>query len=164
MAKRKPKLEIERKFLLKRLPNVQSSNIIDITQHYLSDGARYRESIQFHNNILLIKRIEYHKTIKKLIEPGIYDENEKEISMKAYCAAKLKAIKSIEKTRHIIKINGIKWEVDRFASCCLIVAEVEFRSKKAMKAFIIPKEIEEVLIMEVTNFKQFSNSNLADKI
>jgi len=70
----------------------------------------------------------------------------------------------ISKKRHIYKDDrGMTWEVDVFSSGVhIIVAEVEL-PKKNFK-LKIPKFIDDVMLLEVTELKQFSNRNLSNKI
>jgi CYTH domain-containing protein len=68
--------------------------------------------------------------------------------------------KYITKDRYIYKDGDLKWEVDLFENDYkLIVAEIEI-PKRTYK-LIIPDFIKEVLLMEVTGLKQFSNRSLS---
>jgi len=155
-------LEIERKYLLKRIPNISWTRMIEIKQYYLQDGTRIRSSF--------LKEVgsgdfEYVKCKKTLLSknPKVYDEQENIISKEEFDKLLGKAKTGLMKTRLIKKVSGgLKWEVDVYEDFDLIVAEIEIPSKKYIVS--VPKFIKDVLVMEVTEFSQFSNRNLSDKI
>jgi CYTH domain-containing protein len=114
-------------------------------------------------------------TIKKSISKGVNSEDEHDITEEEYSAFVLKCRDNkdkkkdefgrfLSKKRHIYKDDkNMTWEVDVFNSGAhIIVAEVEL-PKKNFK-LKIPKFINEVMLHEVTQFKQFSNRSLSDKI
>ena len=84
----------------------------------------------------------------------------KEEFIKAYGESKNK----ITKNRHLYtdKESGLTWEVDNYTFLNLIVAEVELPEKDV--DISMPEEIKDVLIMEATEFKEFSNHSLSDNI
>lgn len=150
-------LEIERKFLLKKLPKTKFDDKLEIIQFYcLNPKVRIRRSID-------TDKIEtYFKTTKKLIKPGVYDEQEKEITRKeAIRIVKKSAVSFIAKTRYIKKFGKLKWEVDVFGNDMkLIVAEIEL-PKEGYKV-TLPKYIKKELVVEVTQMMEFTNKNLAE--
>ena len=94
-------------------------------------------------------------------------EDEKEISKQEFdlfvekCFKEGAQSKFICKDRYVYKESAeIKWEVDVFDNGYkLIIAEVEI-PKKSYK-LSIPDYISDVLLMEVTEHKQFSNRSLS---
>jgi len=162
-------LEIERKFLLKNLPVVDYSLVIDvlqIEQFYLKSGrtdswARVRKSYS-----RITDKVIYYHTVKRRVATGINDEREKTITKVQYDKYIKEYIKGgesrkISKTRHVFKDGKLKWEIDVFNGMSLIVAEVELPRKKYK--LTVPRFINENLIMEVTRFNEFGNRNLASK-
>ena len=66
----------------------------------------------------------------------------------------------INKVRYIYKDGDLKWEVDLFDNGYkLIIAEIEIPKKRYK--LNIPDFIKDVLLLEVTGLKQFSNRNLS---
>ncbi len=154
-------LEIERKFLLKKLPSVEFTGKKDINQCYVwseekQDYDRYRQVIDG-------KFFKYYHTFKKHLRPGVQEEYEEEIDAKTYHHFFLeKSDRFIQKQRNLYKKDDLIWEIDVFLSMSLIVAEIEL--PKENYDLKIPEEIEKEIIIEVTDFPQFINSNLALKI
>ena len=78
----------------------------------------------------------------------------------ALCFSSNKQAKYISKVRHILIIDDLKWEVDLFLNQTgLIIAEIEIPTLDY--PLEIPDFIKENLIMEVTDYKQFSNRSIA---
>jgi CYTH domain-containing protein len=158
-------LEIERKFLLKSLPSKEPVEKIDIHQWYLknSDGVWERARSCYSD----INGAYFVHTIKKSIDVGINDEQEKYMGQKEFNQfvedCKLNHSRYISKRRFIYFDGDLKWEVDLFTGGHhLIVAELEIPTIDFQ--FDLPKFISDKLIMEVTGFKQFSNRNLSNKL
>lgn len=144
-------LEIERKFLLKRLPATKFENVLSLIQYYCDKPkARLRS----------IDSMKFIETKKTQLKPGVYDEREKEIQLKEFERRIKKSTHSVQKLRFIKKMGKLKWEVDVYHNMNLIVAEIEL--PKEGYNLVIPSYIKEVMIMEVTQFKEFTNKSLAD--
>lgn len=160
----KPNLEIERKFLLKQIPSkyiTDSPNVrtLKIYQYYLPNGERYRSST---DNSTEEKVTKYFLTTKKEISHGTYEENESEISEKLYKEKSSEKVRGISKIRYVIPYkDGMKWEIDEYTSCKMVTLEIELPSID--HPIEIPDWLQEVMIMEVTGIKEFSNFNLATK-
>lgn len=149
-------LEIERKFLLKRKPDIKFDETKLISQFYCigKPDFRIRETT-------IKGRKTYHLTIKKKISDLTYDEFEKEITKKEFDTKLKKAKRFIFKVRYIKKVGKLKWEVDVYNNLDLVVAEIEIPSEKYHLK--LPKFIQDSLIMEVTQFRNFSNKSLSEK-
>lgn len=148
-------LEIERKFLLTRLPNVRKwDEILNIIQYYIEDSVRVREI----NNTKTGKSI-YIKTIKTFVSPGINKEKEIRISRKKFWELIHATNKYTYIYKYRYKYKG--WEIDEFKNKKLVVAEIELDSID--QKIKIPKWLKSVLIMEVTPFKEFSNYELSKR-
>lgn len=157
-------LEIERKFLMRRVPvellKKRKHEVIKITQYYFDiDGKWQRFRIASDK-----KGIKYIHTIKKSISPGVYEEDEKLITKKEFLktfAQHKKNYRVIDKTRHVIKHNGLKFEIDEYKNLSLVVLEIEL--PKLNFCFQYPKGLEDDIVYELTGIKQFSNLSLALK-
>lgn len=161
------KIEIERKFLLKTLPQTSTPvDSIKIDQYYLKNSAGIWERARTWESVT--GEIKYIHTIKKSVLKGVNIEDENLISKKEFLDFKKRChtssdSKSIQKVRHIYPDNGLYWEVDEFSSGYkLIIAEIEIPQKNYK--LLIPKFIEEVSLLEVTGLKQFSNRSLSIKM
>ena len=154
-------LEIEKRFIIKRLPLPESSfkEVHHIVQFYGPTG-RLR-------NVTIIKdgksTKKYIRTNKKSISPGVNEEIESEISKKQFDKELKKCTKYLFKTRFIKKVGKYKWEIDVFKNLSLIIAEVEMKTKKELKTVKLPKFMKDTLISDITGIKCFSNFNLADQ-
>lgn len=150
-------LEIERKYLLKKLPKITFDSKISISQYYFpveDKWERIRESIQD-------GKISFIHCVKKLIEedPAVYEENERDLTVKEYLVLREKCTTQINKIRHVKKEGDLKWEIDEYVNLSLIVAEIEIPSVDYQVE--IPDYISENLIMEVTSFREFTNRKLS---
>lgn len=148
------KLEFERKFLLLKKPVLKADIVYRVEQHYFGDERIRRMSVEGEEDVF------YH-TIKKNLRPGVNSENERIITRDEYYNLLERSKVFVIKHRHCYFIGELKWEVDVFEDVNLVVAEVEY--PKENYKLKIPKFIEDVTVMEVTKFKEFSNKNIAKK-
>lgn len=158
-----PKVEIERKFLLKSLPNIDPIDSIKIDQFYLKNDLGIWERVREWESR---SGIRYIHTIKKSISKLENLEEEKDISesefldFKDRCLDPKSSSKFIKKVRHIYPFGKLNWEVDEFDNGYhLIIAEVEIPTKYFKLK--IPNFIKDVCLLEVTGLKQFSNRSLS---
>jgi CYTH domain-containing protein len=165
MTKKKSHKEIERKFLLRRLPVElfkKKVEVLRITQYYFDiDGKGERFRIATNKDKGTTK---YIHTIKTTLSVGVNDEQESSIKKttfrKLYEQHKNNC-RVIEKTRYVIKFEGLKFEIDEFCGFSLVMLEVEL--PKLTYKFDFPPGLEDEIIMEVTGIRQFNNSSLALK-
>ncbi len=162
-------LEIERKFLLKSLPKIEAKDSIKIEQLYLKRNGIW-ERLRSWESISTGKKKWIH-TVKTSMGKGINLEDEKLVSEEEFNLFKKECLDSgsesrmIYKTRHIYPNPNSKlyWEVDEFHNDYkLIVAEIEIPRKDYN--IDIPKYISDLILLEVTGLKQFSNRALSLKI
>lgn len=163
------KIEIEKKYLLKNLPKLKYDIILHIFQYYLPDGSRIRETKTGWENGMDMEypfqfglKHKYEICIKKKIKMGVYEEDERKITEKKYDKLKKEAFSFINKTRYIYKSGRLKWEIDVYQTISMVTAEIEL--KKESSKFIMPFEIANELILDVTEFPQFTNKSLSNKI
>ena len=146
-------IEIERKFLIKELPLVFEETI-HIKQYYLSNNKNMVQRLRIFNkeNAIMSFKEKTSKMSKYEFEYNIpLEDANKMIS--------IADVPFIDKKRHIIHIDSLKWEIDEFLdkNKGLIIAEVELRSED--QSINIPNWIDK----EVTNDKKYYNYNLALK-
>ena len=160
------KLEIERKFLLKAMPDKEPSEVIKIEQFYLKNSSGIWERARSWNSNK--NGMKYIHTVKKSISKGVNLEDEYLMTEDEFDKFKTqcqyaKESKYISKERWIYPDGNLYWEVDMFNSGHhLIVAEIEIPTKRFKVN--IPDFIAEKLLLEVTEYKQFSNRSLSNKI
>jgi CYTH domain-containing protein len=148
-------MEIERKFLVRKLPpSLEQYRSARIEQGYIAtadDGTEVRVRRRDGAPVLTIK------------SGGGRSRLEEEISIDAERFARLWPLtegRRLEKTRHLIPTDaGLTIEVDIYSGDLtgLIVAEVEFSSEDEADAFEPP----DWLGPEVTDDPRFKNQNLA---
>lgn len=162
-------LEIERKFILKFLPDKEPDDRIFMHQYYCKiDDVWERVRSMTYESTGKVKHVHTVKTSvsDEYSAAGANLELEKEISKKEFeefrkmCYSSEFKGKFITKTRHLYKHKDRIWEVDKFhEGCSLIVAEVEIPSMTY--SLCVPKFISKCIIYEVTGIKEFSNKNLS---
>ena len=148
--------EIERKFLLARLPRG------------IADGTKIRQgylSIKDSEVRVRMKGEKFYLT-RKSGAGLVRDEEEYEISKPAFeILWSLTAGARIEKTRYeIAGTDGLIWEIDEFQTGVpekLLIAEVELPDESTAPQ--IPPAVAEVIIREVTFDAAYKNKNLAVK-
>ena len=162
-------LEIERKFLLKAMPDKDPTEIVDIDQWYWKNKKGIWERARSWESST--KGIRWIHTVKKTISRGVSLEDERDMTQEEFdkfvlrCKLKEEDSRFISKERWIYPVEGsfLYWEVDKFDSGHhLIVAEIEI-PKKSFK-ITMPNFIKDKFLMEVTGIKQFSNRNLSNKV
>lgn len=145
-----PPLEIERKFLVRSLPDgFGNARPVEIRQGYAEDGLRFRQ-----------KGDRYYET-RKVGTSLVLEEHEREISREEFETRwPLTAGRRLEKTRTEIDLgSGLVAEVDIFGGSLagLRYVEVEFPDVEAALAFVPP----EWFGREVTDDLRYRNSALA---
>ena len=147
-------MEIERKFLVEKLPELPAAEAIHIEQGYISTDPVIR--IRSWNNG---EEQRYILTVKG---GGMIVREEYELELTSRQFEGLKEICSgrfIVKTRYVYPLeNGLKAEVDVFGGTQqgLILAEVEFLSEDGMREFQKPEWFGE----DVSQDPRYHNSNM----
>jgi CYTH domain-containing protein len=159
-------IEIERKFLLKSIPDGKPSETIKIKQWYLKVDGIWERARSMESNISGIKWVH---TIKTRISDSSNIEEERDLSKDEFddfvkrCKGSKQNAKYITKQRRIYPDGNLKWEVDVFSQKChIIVAEVEIPTEDY--ELVIPDFIQKKNLLEVTGMKQFSNRSLSNRI
>ena len=146
-------IEIERKFLIEELP-LKFEETIHIRQYYLSNSQNMVQRLRIFNQEKAIMSFK-EKTSK-------ISKYEFEYTIPLKDANKMISIADvpfINKKRHIIHIDSLKWEIDEFLdkNKGLIIAEVELKTEN--QSISIPNWIGK----EVTDDRKYYNYNLALK-
>jgi CYTH domain-containing protein len=161
-------LEIERKFLVKAAhkgPDDLQGDVRYIVQTYLVPSEKgVTERVRSSSDG---RRVEYTHTIKRRIEAGVHEEDEKEITAEEYGALLSRAdpnLNNIYKTRHTFMWGGWKWELDYFTSFTdelsgLKILEIELPDLQT--PVTIPPFIE--VEREVTTDPAYTNRALAER-
>ena len=154
-------LEIERKWLLKRLPNWEYDCVLSIAQYYVENqvtGTPFRLRQSTNNATGLTT---YYHTEKRPISKGVFEETERTLSSSEFedLLQKYPVHKAIIKDRHIKLFDGHKYEIDTYKNITLTTLEVEFNTEDTQIA--LPEIITSELIMELTGIREFSNYALA---
>lgn len=148
-------IEIGRKFLLKRMPRLSNVRPLKIMQGYLpgkritervrsvesEDGKTYYRAFKAGSGL---QRVE----IEEPIDARLFDQ-----------LWQLTKGKRIRKLRYVVEHDGHKWEIDRYRSRRLVLAEVELRSPREIAHF--PEWLRSVVEREVTDEDGFTNFQLA---
>ena len=144
-------LEIERKFLINKIPdNCEKS--IHIKQYYMHIDDYFVQRLRFFDNQKAII------SLKQNCSGLSRYEFEYEIPLSdAQKIVSMSNSKFIEKIRHIIYFDKIKWEIDEFLGQNegLLIAEVELDSED--QDIVLPEWVN----IEVTNQHKYFNYNLA---
>lgn len=148
-------IEIERRFLLKEgVPLPDSDSILHLRQGYLlnSPGLSIR--------VRMVDEEQAFITIKHTTSEQLTVRNEYEYEIPVSDAPELLALSPlhiIRKQRHIIHLDGVKWEVDFFEeeNEGLMLAEVELPSLDT------PLNIPEWIGKEISDDPKYMNNNLA---
>lgn len=149
-------LEIERKFLLKRLPETMpESTAINIEQGYLP-GERLVERLRA---VEVGRKRTYLRTVKVgagLVRTELEEETSAEVFKSMW---PLTRGKRLTKRRHRVPDGDLTWEIDEFTDRPLVLAEVELPS--ADTTVEIPEWLQPWVEREVTGEVAYLNSTLA---
>lgn len=145
-------IEIERKWLLKALPDVAFDAVIQIEQYY-KDYLRYRKEV---NN-----SVETFICIKKeKLQPGVNRETWQDCTRDDFYFNYPQDEKPIKKTRYVLAYEGHNLEIDTFENG-LVMMEIEVKSLS--EAIQIPQIIHAQIEKEVTGDPDYSNYQLYRK-
>ncbi|MBW3570308.1 MAG: CHAD domain-containing protein [Gemmatimonadetes bacterium] len=149
--------EIERKFLLRRMPRLPDGAVrTEIVQGYLP-GERLQERVR------RVRRHgeppKYFRTVK--VGAGIsrteLEEETDEATFRRLWS--LTRGRRVRKLRFKVPYGGLTWEIDRFAGRRLVLAEVELPSEDFHVR--IPDWLRDYVERDVTGEDEYVNANLA---
>jgi CYTH domain-containing protein len=160
-------IEIERKYLLKGLPDVEPSEKIKIQQFYFKNKEGIWERARQMDYGQGVKK--FIHTIKTRISEIANDEQERTMTLEEFEKFKKKCRKYkgssrfLKKERWVYPMGELKWEVDMFkGDINMVIAEIEIPSEDYEVE--IPDYIQKKLLMDVSGMKQFGNRSLSSRI
>ncbi len=150
-------IEIERKYLLSRLPTMPDvKDVLEIEQGYLP-GVNLLERLRRQES--RDGSVQYFRTVK--IGSGV-QRMELEDTTDSATFAHLWLLtngRRLRKRRYLVPSGADLWEVDEFLDRSLTLAELEIASADAR--IVIPDWLTPVLVREVTDEKEYTNRSLA---
>lgn len=153
-----PDREIERKYLLKRMPAIrrlEGVEVLEIEQGYIP-GERLAERVR------RTKRggeVKYYRTVKLgkgISRTEVEEETTERIFRKLWPLTKGKRVR---KRRYKVRDGGFTWEVDRFRDRRLVLCEVELPTEDTVAE--PPPWLRREIVRDVTDEGEFTNINLA---
>jgi adenylate cyclase len=150
-------LEIERKYLLRALPDMPDViDVLDIDQGYLP-GDKLVERLRRQRGRDDVER--YFRTVKlgsgvERIE--IEDETDRRTFDHLWT---LTNGRRLTKRRYLVRNGADTWEIDEFTDRVLVLAELEI--DRADARIDMPGWLRDVLVREVTDDKAYTNRSLA---
>lgn len=163
-------LEIERVFLLARLPDLPpGAEALRIEQGYLPDPAGAEGQAQAGALEGRLRRttrqdgeVRCHHTVKKGLGL-VRTEEEREVPVAEFERLWPRtAGRRIVKTRHEVKAGALTWEVDRFEGLDLVLAEVELPSEAHEAP--LPDWLAPHVVREVTDDPSYRNFAIARRL
>ncbi|MFL5385915.1 MAG: CHAD domain-containing protein [Longimicrobiaceae bacterium] len=153
-----PDREIERKYLLKRMPAIRTLpevELLEIDQGYIP-GERLAERVR---RTRRGDEVKYYRTVKLgkgISRTEIEEETTERIFRRLW---PLTRGKRVRKRRYRIRDNGFTWEVDRFRDRRLVLCEVELPTEDTHAE--PPKWLRREIVRDVTGEGEYANINLA---
>lgn len=149
--------EIERKFLLRRMPRLPKGAVrTDIAQGYLP-GARLQERVRRVRR--RGERPRYYRTVK--LGSGISRVEVEEEADEAIFRHLWRLTKGrrVRKLRYRVADGDLTWEIDRFRDRDLVLAEIELPAEDHEVA--LPDWLRDHVVRDVTGEDEYVNINLA---
>jgi CHAD domain-containing protein/CYTH domain-containing protein len=153
-----PDREIERKYLLKRMPAIRSLEgveLLEIDQGYIP-GDRLAERVRRTRRGDVVT---YYRTVKLgkgISRTEVEEETTERIFRRLW---PLTRGKRVRKRRYRIEDGGFTWEVDRFRDRRLVLCEVELPTEDTHAE--PPRWLRREIVRDVTGEDEFANINLA---
>ncbi|HBY19995.1 MAG: hypothetical protein A2Y24_01450 [Clostridiales bacterium GWE2_32_10] len=156
-------MEIERKFILKSLPQTELGEKIEYKRHFIysKDGVEMR--IQQKGNMFELER-------KEKIDNLVSKKEKIEITKEEFDTLKTISNASIERDSYVISVEGreVSLKVYRGVYEGLIRAEVEFATKEEAEGYVPPnwfgREITDTVIGKDSNLINFSRKDFTEEM
>jgi CHAD domain-containing protein/CYTH domain-containing protein len=148
-------VEIERRFLLRRLPRLRNAEAQIVTQGYLP-GSDIKERVRV---VESAKGRKYYRTLKAgtgLQRIEVEEETTEEIFKRLFSLTKGQRLR---KRRYLVEADGLTWMIDRFLDRPLVLAEIELPTVDTPVQ--LPRWLKPVVEREVTGEAGYSNEKLA---
>lgn len=153
-----PDQEIERKYLLKRMPAIRSLpdvELLEIDQGYIP-GDRLAERVR---RTRRGSEVKYYRTVKLgkgISRTEIEEETSERIFRRLWPLTKGRRVR---KRRYKVRDGGFTWEVDRFRDRRLVLCEVELPTEDTHAE--PPRWLRREMVRDVTGESEYANINLA---
>ena len=150
--------EIERKYLLSELPTLpDDSTVVEIEQGY-APGKNVQERLRHVRSIdgTTIRHVRTVKLGKGLVRTEIEEEISPDVFARMWPITEGRRLR---KRRYATRSGRHTWEVDEFLDRALVLAEVELSDPN--EAIVLPEWLASVLVRDVTDEREYSNSVLA---
>ena len=150
-------VEIERKYLLRSLPQMPAAeDVLDVDQGYIP-GVNVRERVRRQRSRSGTTR--FFRTIKMGVGV-VRTELEDETDERTFNAMwPLTEGRRVRKRRHVVRHGEDVWEIDEFLDRQLVLAELELDREDA--PITMPDWLRAVLEREVTHDPGYTNRSLA---
>lgn len=149
-------VEIERKYLLRRMPRLDpGAEVREIEQGYLP-GDRLAERVR---RVRTPEGTRWYRTVK--LGAGVRRIEVEEATTERIFRVlwTLTRGRRVRKRRYVVPHGDLVWEIDRFRGRRLVLAEVELPAEDTEVE--IPEWLRPVLVREVTDDPAYLNLNLA---
>ncbi|MEX2280915.1 MAG: CHAD domain-containing protein [Gemmatimonadota bacterium] len=147
--------EIERKYLLKRMPRVKHAQQLLIRQGYLP-GEDIQERVRSVQDDGGRKYYRTFKSVQGVRRIEIEEETTEKMFKQLFALTKGQRIR---KRRYVVQENGARWEIDRFLDRKLVLAEIELDSPD--DPVELPRWLAALVVREVTDDPEYTNAKLA---
>lgn len=151
-----PDVEIERKYLLRSMPELgEGVRWKEIEQGWIP-GERLAERLR---RVRSAEGERWYRTIKLgrgVTRTEIEEETTRHIFLRLWSLTRGRRVR---KRRYVVPTGDLVWEIDRFRRIPLILAEVELASEDT--EVVIPPWLAPHVVREVTGESSFVNINLA---
>lgn len=148
--------EIERKYLLRALPEQTKDASVQLLEQGYLPGEQLRERLRRVTENGVQSWFRSVKLGRGLARIEIEEETTREVFTKLWALTRGRRVK---KRRYRIEDNGHVWEIDEFLDRSLFLAEVELDSLEDRAE--VPDWLSPFVIREVTEESGFVNANLA---
>lgn len=150
-------VEIERKYLLSRLPDLPlATEVLEIDQGYLPGRnvlERLRRQRARDGTVRHFRSVKLGAGVKRL---EFEDETDAHTFEHLWL---LTEGRRLRKRRHMVTSGGDVWEIDEFTDRPLVLAELELARADAPVS--LPDWLKPVLVREVTDEPAYTNRSLA---
>jgi CHAD domain-containing protein/CYTH domain-containing protein len=152
----RPDVEVERKYLLKRLPRMPAGAVKKEVEQGWIPGARLLERVR---RVREGGTERYYRTVKLgsgVARLEMEEETTRDVFLRLWALTRGRRVR---KTRWAVPDGAVTWEVDRFRGRRLVLAEVELERPDAPVRF--PPWLARLVVREVTDEPDYVNYNLA---
>ncbi|HKP75207.1 MAG TPA: CHAD domain-containing protein, partial [Longimicrobiaceae bacterium] len=150
--------EIERKYLLKRMPAIgrlEGVDVLEVHQGYVPG----EELIERLRRTRRGDEVKYFRTMKMgrgISRIEVEEETSESVFRRMW---PLTRGRRVRKRRYVVRDGGFTWEIDRFRDRRLVLCEVELPSEDTHAE--PPRWLQREIVRDVTDESEYTNLNLA---